>query len=157
MPRPVSCAEVDATLQEQLSPLAQGIWAVDSHGAVHDLHISSVFLLDKSRDDLFRHGTTLFAAGAVSDRLLRYLAAQKSIGETRLIVRDFTKFFVTPEAFNDYQRRGGTIEVLQRSNLVAVCLNPTSPQGYNLNSREACAALSDAIGLPVYDFKQVAT
>ena len=150
----IAIEETDPDLQQKLSPLQQGLWAVDDDGEVHDLQISSVFLLDRSGTDLFRYGNTLFAAGAVSDRLLKYLSAQKNIGDTRLIARDFTKFFVTPIAFNDYLRRGGKIEVLQRSNLVAVCLNPTSPQGYNLHSQEACQALSEAISLPVYDVKK---
>lgn len=149
--RLIALDETEPELQSRLSPLGQGLWAVDGDNNVHDLHLSSVFLLDKNETNLFECGTTLFAAGAVSDRLLKYLSAQKCIAETRLIVRDFTKFFVSPEAFNDFCRRGGKIEVLQRSNLIAVCLNPTSPQGYNLNSDEACKALSDAIGLPVYD------
>jgi len=149
--RLIALDETPALLQQHLNPLEQGLWAIDNDGVVHDLHLHSVFMLDKSKADLFAFGTTLFAAGAVSDRLLKYLSAQKHIAKTTLIVRDFTKFFVTPEAYNEYIRKGGKIQVLQRSNLVAVCLNPTSPQGYNLNSDEACAALSDAIGLPVYD------
>ena len=60
-------------------------------------------------------------------------------------------FAHTPEVYNNYVRSGGTLEVLQRSNLVAVCLNPTSPQGYTLNSEETCQRLSEALNCPVYD------
>ena len=147
----IDLEEVEPALQQMLTDKEQGLWAVDSDGVVHDLHINSVFLLDKNKGDLFAYGTTIFAAGAVSDRLLKFLAAQKNIGEMHLIARDFTKFFVTPEVFNDYVRRGGRISILQRSKLVAVTLNPTSPQGFRLHSEEACARLSEAIGLPVYD------
>ena len=153
----IALDEVDAEMQRKLSPLSQGLWAVDGNGDIYDLNVGSVFLLGKGDTDLFRHGHTLFAAGAISDRLLKYLASQKCISDTQLIVRDFTKFFVTPEVYNDFIRRGGKINVLQRSNLVAVCLNPTSPQGYTLHSKEACDALSDAIGLPVYDVKRTET
>ncbi len=153
--RLIALEETPAPLQRVLAPLSRGLWVVDSDGNAHDLNITSVFMLDNESLDLFAHGNTLFVAGAVSDKLLRYLSRQKNISDIHLIVRDFTKFFVTPEAFNDYVRRGGTIEVLQRSNLIAVCLNPTSPQGYNLNSGDACHALSDAIGLPVYDVMKV--
>ena len=31
----------------------------------------------------------------------------------------------------------------------------TSPQGYHLHSEDACAALSDALQLPVYDVRKV--
>lgn len=153
--RLIELDEVEGSLQRQLSPVGQGLWAVDSDGEVHDLELKSVFLLGKKKCNIFKYGTTLFAAGAVSDHLLKYLASQKSIADTRLIVRDFTKLFITPEVYANYIRRGGRLQVLQRSNLVAVCLNPTSPQGYNLNSETACAALSEALQLPVYDVRKV--
>lgn len=153
--RLIALEETAEGLKQQLGNLRQGLWAVDSDHEIHDLHIDSVFLLDRSGKNLFEHGNTIFAAGAVSDRLLKYLTSQKSISTTCLIVRDFTKLFITPEVFNNYLRHGGQIAVLQRSNLIAVCLNPTSPQGYNLNSADACKALSDALGIPVYDVRKV--
>lgn len=151
----IALEEVDSALQKMLNPLGRGLWAVDGDGGIHDLHLDSVFMLDNKKLDIFEHGSTLFAAGAVSDRLLKHLSAQKNISETKLIVRDFTKIFATPQVFYDYTRRGGSISVLQRSNLIAVCLNPTSPQGYNLNSAEACQTLREALDLPVYDVKQI--
>ena len=113
--------------------------------------IASVFLLGQDNKDLFAQGNTLFVSGAVSDRLLKFLTSRPNIKDIKLIVRDFTKLFVTPEVYNNYVRSGGTLEVLQRSNLVAVCLNPTSPQGYTLNSEETCQRLSEALNCPVYD------
>ena len=68
-----------------------------------------------------------------------------------MLVRDFTKLFISSDVFADFTRRGGQLKVLQQSNLIAICLNPTSPQGYLLNSPEACKALSDALGRPVFD------
>ena len=149
--RLINLPEVDEGLRGRLSTITAGLWGVDPDGEVHDLGIASVFLLGKGEDNLFRYGNTLFAAGAVSDRLLKYLAAQPNISETVLVVRDFTKLFITHEAYAEYTRRGGSLLVLQRSRLVAVCLNPTSPQGYTLNSAESCQQLSDALGCPVYD------
>ena len=45
--------------------------------------------------------------------------------------------------------------MLQRSKLIAVTLNPTSPQGFLLDSRNACDALSDALQTPVYDVMKI--
>ena len=149
----ISIEETSPELQQMLLPLERGLWSVDD-GKLHDLQISSVFMLD-SGIDILSHGKTIFAAGAVSDRLIKYLSRQKEVADVILIIRDFTKLFVAPEVLNEYLRRGGQIRVLQRSNLVAVCLNPTSPHGYNLHSQEACQALSEALHLPVYDVVQV--
>ena len=151
----IKIPEAEDCIKENLQSIESGLWAVDSDGLPHDLGIASVFLLDKHEEGLFRYGNTLFASGAVSDRLLKYLASRPNIKDITLIARDFTKLFITPEVYAEYTRRGGRIQVLQRSNLVAICFNPTSPQGYRLNSQEACRVLSDTLGTPVYDVKMI--
>lgn len=145
--------EVDATLCECLGNIASGLWAVDDDGQPHDLGIASVFLIDRSEQDILRFGKTLFASGAVSDRLLKILSA-KGHGIT-LIARDFTKLFLTPEIYNTFLRSGNRLMVLKRSKLIAVTLNPTSPQGFLLDSASTCDALADALQTPVYDVRKI--
>lgn len=145
--------EVSPDLRERLSNISTGLWAVDSDGELHDLGIASVFLIDRTENDLLRFGKTLFASGAVSDRLLRVLATKGK--DTTLITRDFTKLFITQEAYVEFTRRGGQLMVLQRSSLIAVTLNPTSPQGFLLDSKSTCDALSEALQTPVYDVKKI--
>ena len=53
--------------------------------------------------------------------------------------------------FHLFEKMVGTIRVLQRSKLIAVTVNPTSPAGYVLDSEALCDKLSQAIDLPVYD------
>ena len=145
--------EVDETLRNRLSIIESGIWAIGNDGEIHDLEIASVFLIDRSEKDILRFGHTLFAAGAISDRLLKILAAKGK--DITLIARDFTKIFVTPEVYVDYTRRGNRLMVLQRSKLIAITLNPTSPQGFLLDSKSTCDALSDALQTPVYDVMKI--
>ncbi len=145
--------EVDPILRERLSIIPSGLWAVDEEGQPHDLGIASVFLIDRAEKNILRYGKTLFASGAVSDRLLRILAA-KDKGIT-LIARDFTKLFITPEAYLEFTRSDGRLMVLQRSKLIAITLNPTSPQGFLLDSKTTCDALSDALQTPVYDVMKI--
>lgn len=145
--------EVEEPLRSRLGAIESGLWAVDDEGQPHDLGITSVFLIDRAEGDLMRFGRTFFASGAVSDRLLRLLTSRGK--DITLIVRDFTKLFVTPEVMADFQRAGGRMLVLQRSRLIAVTLNPTSPQGFTLDSRAACAALADALQTPVYDVMKI--
>lgn len=153
--RLIALPEVSDTIKSTLNNIESGLYSIDSDNIAHDLGIASVFLLNASSGDIFRYGTTLFAAGAVSDRLLKYLAARPEIKHTTLIVRDFAKLFISPESYVDFIRRGGQIQVLQQSHLAAICLNPTSPQGYLLDSQTACSALSEALQLPVYDIMKV--
>ena len=145
--------EVGPDLRDRLSPIPSGLWAVDNDGCPHDLGIASVFLIDRAETDILHYGKTLFASGAVSDRLLRVLATKGT--DITLITRDFTKLFITPEAYTEYTRRGGRLLVLQHSRLIAVTLNPTSPQGFLLDSKSTCDIMSDALQTPVYDVMKI--
>lgn len=152
--RMIGLDEVTDKERETLSGVENGLWALDGEGVAHDLGVRSVFMLSGANNDLYRYGTRLFASGAVSDRLLKMLAAKEEVKETTLIVRDFTKLFITPEVYADYTKRGGELKVLQRSRLVALTLNPTSPHGYAVDSEKACRALEEALGMPVYDVRR---
>ena len=145
--------EVEESLRENLNNIESGIWAIDNEDQPHDLGLASVFLIDRMEGDLLRFGKRLFVAGAVSDRLLKTLSAKGS--DITLIARDFTKLFLTPETYNAYVRAGNRLMVLQRSKLIAVTLNPTSPQGFLLDSKSTCDALSDALQTPVYDVMKI--
>ena len=145
--------EVNTETRETLNNIESGIWTIDSEQQPHDLGIRSAFLIGASDNKMFAYGKTFFAAGAVSDRLLKTLAAKEN-GIT-LITRDFTKLFITPEAYTEFTRRDGRLLVLQRSRLIAVTLNPTSPQGFLLDSKRTCDALSEALQTPVYDVMKI--
>lgn len=151
--------EAATTTKEKLTDIDTGIWAIDEAGEAVDLKVASVFLIDKALNEPERMAKietgVLYVAGAVSDRLLKYLAGQKKMKDIILIVKDFTKLFITPEAYHLFKQRGGRIEVLRQPKLLAVCVNPTSPQGYRLRSEEACEMLSEAIETPVYDVMEI--
>lgn len=145
--------EVSSELRDTLNNIESGIWAIDSEQQPHDLNIRSAFLIGNTDNKMFAYGKTFFAAGAISDRLLKILVAKER--DITLITRDFTKLFITPEAYVEFTRRGGRLLVLQRSRLIAVTLNPTSPQGFLLDSKSTCEALSDALQTPVYDVMKI--
>ncbi|MBP3763047.1 MAG: hypothetical protein J6I49_04095 [Bacteroidales bacterium] len=151
--RLINLEETEETLKETLNTIESGIWAIGNDGCLHDLELPSVFLIDSQSADILRFGKTLFVAGALSDRLLKILTPRKP-GIT-LIARDFTKIFASPEAYAEFTRRGHRMAVLQRSKLIAVTLNPTSPQGFLLDSKSVCDALSDALQTPVYDVMKI--
>lgn len=142
-------------LTDKLLALEKGIWAIDNNNQIHDLQIPSVFLLKGHEEQLFRFGTTLYVTGAVSDKMLDLLRMQKAIRDTVLVVRDFTRLFVKPETFCAFMNSGGQIRVLINTTLVAVCVNPVSPEGYVLNSSELCSILAETLQIPVYDIKKL--
>ena len=135
---------------QTLSPLEKGLWFIDKEGELHALDAMTSLSKDihfEGMDDC----ETLYVAGALVDGFLEKVRKNKSLKQVELVVRDFTKIFVTPQQFRLFLKAGGRIRVLQKSKLIAVTVNPTSPSGYVLDSDILCGKLSEAIGLPVYD------
>jgi hypothetical protein len=149
----VDLVNLELTTRENIAalmPLEKGLWFIDKDGTLNSL--DAVTSLSK---DIHFEGmdncTTLYVAGALVDGFLEKVRKNKSLKQVELVVRDFTKIFVTPQQFRLFLKAGGRIRVLQKSKLIAVTVNPTSPSGYVLDSDTLCGKLSEAIGLPVYD------
>ncbi|BAX80590.1 lysine 5,6-aminomutase reactivase subunit KamB [Labilibaculum antarcticum] len=151
----IQLPEIEMNLKTQLSNVDRGIWAIDSEGTFQDTGISSVLLIKKEKDRLFQHGNRFFVSGAVTDQFLEFLKNQKQISEINLIVRDFTRVFASPETYYAFVKRGGSMQVLNKTNLLAITINPVSPDGYRLNSDELKRALQDKVNVPVYDIKKM--
>ena len=135
---------------QSLLPLEKGLWFIDKDGALNSLDT----MTSLSRDIHFEgmdNCETLYVAGALVDGFLEKVRKNKTLKQAELVVRDFTKIFVTPQQFRLFLKTGGRVRVLQKSKLLAVTVNPTSPSGYVLDSDTLCGRLSEAIGLPVYD------
>ena len=135
---------------KMLTPIEKGLWFIDKDGVLHTLETATSL----SRDIHFEGMDgceTLYVAGALVDGFLEKVRKNKDLKHVELVVRDFTKIFVTPQQFRLFLKAGGRVRVLQKSKLIAVTVNPTSPSGYVLDSDTLCGKLSEAIGLPVYD------
>lgn len=136
--------------RDTLSLLDKGLWFIDKQGQLHPLDT----MTSLSKDIHFQgmeDCETLYVAGALVDGFLEKVRKNKNLKQVELVVRDFTKIFVTPQQFRLFIKAGGRISVLQKSKLIAVTVNPTSPSGYVLDSDTLCTRLSEAIRLPVYD------
>lgn len=138
---------------ELLTPIEKGLWSVDKEGQLHDLNTVSS-LSKEIHFEGMENCETLFVAGALVDSFLEKVRQNKQLKGVELVVRDFTKIFASQQALRQFCHSGGKLHVLQRSKLIAVCVNPTSPSGYVLDSQILCKTLSEAIQLPVYDLKK---
>lgn len=143
-------SEYEVDNRDELMQYESGIYALEEGGA-HRLPIASSLLFTKCKDILFSHGNTLFVSGIVTDNMLDYLRMQPNVKDIQLIVKDFTKIFVTPFVLQGFLQKGGCLRVLKRPNLLAMCINPTSPSGFKLESEQLRAALRQVVGVPVYD------
>lgn len=142
--------EYETDQQNFMMQCDSGIYALDG-GNLHRLPIASPLLFTKCKDKLFSHGNTLFVSGIVTDNMLDYLRVQPNVKDVQLIIKDFTKIFVTPFCLQGFLQKGGQLKVLKRPNLLAMCINPVSPSGFKLESEQLRNALQAVVGVPVYD------
>jgi hypothetical protein len=149
----INLENFESPLNDKLIEIENGIWSINDDNNFRNLGIKSTFLLENFKDKLFDFGNTLFVSGVVSDKLLDILRMQKNISNTVLVVKDFTKIFASPESYSAYINKGGKIKVLLKTKLIAVCINPVSPEGYVLDSNKLKDALSQSIDIPIYDIK----
>jgi hypothetical protein len=135
---------------EQLLPLETDMWQLSEETGEWEKIADSVFTFEKESEKLLEQFHTIYVSGAVTDYFLKLLSMKKNKG-VRLIVRDFTKLFAEPATYDKFTRRGGSIQVLQKAKLLAVCTNPTSPQGFCLDAVKLRGEMQEALQLPVYD------
>ena len=133
-----------------LTSLEQGLWFIDKDGGLHGLNTLTSLSSD-IRFDGIEDCATLYVAGALVDSFLEKVRHNKDLRKTEIVVRDFTKVFASPQQLNLFTMAGGRIRVLQKSMLLAVTVNPTSPSGYVLDPDALVGRLSAAVNLPVYD------
>lgn len=145
--------EAETDNREVLFNEEPGIFAIDDEKSIR-LPIASPLLFTKCKEQLFSHGNTLFVSGIVTDNMLEYLRMQSNINDIKIIVKDFTKIFVSPYVLNGFLRKGGQLRVLKRPNLLAVCVNPISPTGFKVGSQQLVEALQARMDVPVVDVLQ---
>ena len=134
----------------RLLPLEKGVWWTDGEGQLHELN-GLTSLAKEIRFDGMEQCRQLYVAGALVDGFLEKVRKNKNLRQTEIVVRDFTKIFVTPLQFRTFLKSGGSIHVLQKSQLLAITVNPTSPSGYVLDSDMLCGKLTEVTGIPAYD------
>ncbi len=145
--------------------ITTGVWAIDEDengdgsgcwkgsGRLVDLKVASSLSININTDGL-KKCKALFVSGALTDNFINHIRQNKIFSDTEVVVRDFTKIFLTPMTYNSFVNSRRKISVLQKSKLIAVCVNPTSPNGIVLDSEKLCNTLSEAIKLPVYDLRK---
>ena len=149
----INLPQHETSLQDNLLEIENGIYSIDKEDNLHNLHIPSSFLIDQHKEKLSMHGNILFVSGVVSDKLLDTLRLQKNITEILVLVKDFTRIFASPESVHAFLKKGGTIKVLLKTKLIALCINPLSPTGYVVDSNKLKDSLAESLHIPIYNIK----
>lgn len=151
----INLTQYTFNIRKKLETLNEGVWAISDDDDLHRLEIASAMMIDKYKEGFLNYGKNLYFTGMVTDKLLKHLKTRSEIDQITVIVRDFTRLFITREVYDDYIMRGGKIFVLYSANLLAVCVNPFSPNGYHMDSDELQDILSAELDIPVYDIKNL--
>lgn len=141
---------VDAETSVMLNHVDKGLWMIDHDGRLQELPMVSSLAKDIHFQGI-ENCAKLFVAGALVESFVEKVRQNKRLKQVEIVVRDFTKIFVSPQQYHLFIKGGGRVTALQSSKLIAVTANPTSPSGYRLDSDTLCGTLSEAIHLPVYD------
>ena len=150
----IDLPQVSASLHDLLFPLDSGVWLLTEKSETIKKIAGTVFTLGDDLEQALSDNLTVYAAGAVTDRFLKSLCV-RTHSKIKLVVRDFSKLFVSTLTYDRFIRRGGSIEVLQKAKLLAVCTNPVSPEGMRLNPILLKEQMQEALQLPVYDIMQI--
>lgn len=134
----------DSPFLEQMNSCPRGVYSICDNGLINS-GIDSVFTIKDSKGKLLENGTNLFFAGVISDAIIEYLTIQPSVKDIEVVVRDFSKIFVSQKTLNSFTNRGGRMFVVNSSKLLAVCVNPVSTLGYTISSEVLCRELSKKI------------
>lgn len=98
-----------------------------------------------------RDTAALVFGGALVDKNLQEITNLLPL-LPKVILRDATKLFITPEFYWRYINRGGKITVLNQINLVAVTLNPFDPGGRSYDPQQFLEHMTEALKpCPVFD------
>lgn len=90
--------------------------------------------------------SSIYIPGALTDNVLKH------IHDKEIIVKDFTKIFVSYEQFFKYKPK---IKVLEKSNIIGITINPYSPAGYILDSESIIKELKEIIQtIPIIDVRR---
>lgn len=149
----IGLEEVDEEEQKKCAAVDKGIWAISEDKKMIELGIPSSFLFNHTDGEMFKQESRFFISGAVGDKFLNFIRQQKTPIE--LIIRDFTRVFASPEVFYAYIQSGKRLRVLKRSRLLAICVNPQSPDGYLLDSVALCESLRREVQVPVIDVRKI--
>jgi len=144
--------------QEEVAPLGRGIWSLNKDTSKWNRIGDSVFMVENEPDRMLLENvnttlagvTSLYVGGAVTNPFLNLLSVKRK-QPIELIVRDFTKLFVEPATFDKFTRCGGTIKVIYKPQLIAVCTNPVSPEGVRMDPVVLREEMEKALQIPVYD------
>ncbi len=132
-----------------------------STGAAYSANIDrlvrdTAFLVELIQLPLEKDETTekIYLTGAVTNRVVESILNDKNAIGKELVIQDFTKVFVEQLMWHRLIKTF-KVSVKQKSDLLAITVNPTAPNGMVLDSDKLCRLMYEATAVPTYDLMRV--
>lgn len=107
---------------------------------------------EEIRENLDENSKYVLIKGALTNKLLEDLMRiTNKYKNLTILVEDGTKLFLSKNIFNKFHKKGGFIKVLNPIKVIAITINPTSPDGLNFNKEKFLKLLEEKVKVPVYD------
>jgi len=145
----INIEKIDNSTLYKIYKINTGIWTIEDDNIIK--LSDSLFYFDIDINMILKKSKNIYIAGALTDNFMKELIRYKNIDKLNIIVPDFSHIFVSPQNYYKFIRRGGKFKVKQNANLIAICSNPTSPEGYNYDPIVLRSALEKELNVPVYD------
>lgn len=145
--------QCNSSLLSKLININQGVYALDEKDEVIDLQIPSMLMLNSYKDKLFSISKRLFVSGMITDKLLELILSKQNVQDYTLITKDFTHIFSNQINTYNFLKRGGKIEYLYPTHLIAITANPVSPLGFKVDNKLMLNKLREKIPVPIYNIR----
>lgn len=146
--------ETDLASRDALAAVEGGMRVAAADGEWYDPGLTTALNLRNHKWPSGSGARAVFFAGAFTDAIANALMNVPFFSEAEIVVRDFTRIFLSPQVYRLLVNKGFRISVLWRASIAAICVNPHSPTGYVMDSERLCAAMAEAVRLPVYDLRR---
>ncbi|MFX1497966.1 MAG: hypothetical protein ACFFBH_10590 [Promethearchaeota archaeon] len=107
---------------------------------------------EKIKENLDINSKYIVIKGALTDKLLEDLMRiTNKYKNLTFLVEDGTRLFLSKNIFNRFHKKGGFIKVLNPINVIAITINPISPDGLNFNEEKFLKLFEEKVKVPVYN------
>ncbi len=136
------------TLVRQTAWTVRKILLPEASEAEADITVGSMTAACALKKENLKAVGKIAFSGALTDRVLSKFVMS---APCEVAVEDFTKIFCSEESYRAFCNAGGRLSLRRRNTLLAVCVNPTSPNGVRLDSEKLCREIEAATGVKTYD------
>ncbi len=128
---------------------------IDSHGNVKYIETQTTLQCGELISENLREDTAyvVLSGSATTDSIKTMLLNRKS--DFKIVVKDPTRIFISAADYLSLQKLGMELRVLEGINIIAITINPYSPEGYYFDSQEFLNRIRSVIpNIPAFDVIQ---